>query len=215
VLGFFSFTEITDPGAHRAYNEWHQLDHLPEQFTIDGISFGQRWVRSPRCTAAQVATGPLLDPFHYMTLYLLRDAAVVREFMELGRRLHQVGRFFHERRAVVSGPFDIVGRWVSPRLPVSAGSIPWRPSQGVYAVVGPAADGAALAATEGVAGAWQFTDERAGRTVTVAFVEGDLIGVAGELGAQVAALGQAVEWAGPLERVDAYQWDWFATLTPR
>ena len=30
-LGFFSFTEVTDPGQHRAYNEWHQLDHMPEQ----------------------------------------------------------------------------------------------------------------------------------------------------------------------------------------
>ena len=36
VLGFFSFTEVTDPSAHEAYNAWHQLDHLPEQFTLDG-----------------------------------------------------------------------------------------------------------------------------------------------------------------------------------
>jgi len=35
VLGFFSFTEVTDPSAHEAYNAWHQLDHLPEQFTIE------------------------------------------------------------------------------------------------------------------------------------------------------------------------------------
>jgi hypothetical protein len=54
VLGFFSFTEITDPSAHRAYNEWHQFDHLPEQFTIERITFGQRWVCSPRCVEARV-----------------------------------------------------------------------------------------------------------------------------------------------------------------
>ena len=58
MLGFFSFTEVTDPSAHEAYNAWHQLDHLPEQFTIDGITFGQRWVRSPRCRAAEAATRP-------------------------------------------------------------------------------------------------------------------------------------------------------------
>ena len=52
MLGFFSFTEVTDPSAHEAYNAWHQLDHLPEQFTIEGINFGCRWVRSPRCRAA-------------------------------------------------------------------------------------------------------------------------------------------------------------------
>ena len=35
--GFFSFTEVTDPAEHRSYNEWHQLDHLPEQFPLAGI----------------------------------------------------------------------------------------------------------------------------------------------------------------------------------
>src|SRR5215469_5382357 len=87
VLGFFTFTEVTDPSAHEAYNAWHQLDHLPEQFTIEGISFGQRWVRSPRCTAAEAATSEKLDPFHYMTLYLLRDEEVITPFMELGKQL--------------------------------------------------------------------------------------------------------------------------------
>jgi len=46
-LGFFSFTEITDPGEHHSYNEWHQLDHMPEQFPLDGIAYGQRWVSTP------------------------------------------------------------------------------------------------------------------------------------------------------------------------
>ena len=46
-VGFFSFTEITDPREHRAYNEWHQLDHMPEQLPIRGIAWGQRWVATP------------------------------------------------------------------------------------------------------------------------------------------------------------------------
>jgi len=41
-LGFFSFTEITDPNEHHSYNEWHQLDHMPEQFPLSGIVYGQR-----------------------------------------------------------------------------------------------------------------------------------------------------------------------------
>ena len=36
AYGFFSFTEVTDPAEHRSYNEWHQLDHLPEQFPLAG-----------------------------------------------------------------------------------------------------------------------------------------------------------------------------------
>jgi hypothetical protein len=212
VLGFFSFTEVTDPSAHEAYNAWHQLDHLPEQFTIDGILFGRRWVRSPRCREAEAATSDLLDGFHYMTLYLLRDESVVPDFFALGRRLWAEDRFFKDRRAVVSGPFDVVGRWAAPRVAVSAGAVPYRPAQGVHVVVGPPLDGSELVGLPGVAGAWQFFDEGQDRTITVTFVDGDLWQASELLGT---AGGEAPEWAGPLERVDAFRWDWFATLTPQ
>jgi len=219
VLGFFSFTEITDPSAHEAYNAWHQLDHLPEQFTVDGISFGQRWVRSPRCREVEAANGPELGPFHYMTLYLMRDELVVPPFFALAERLRAEDRFFAARRALLSGPFDVVGRWAAPRVAVSAGAVPFRPSQGVYVVVGPAVDGATLIDHAGVAGAWQFADATAGRTITVAFVDGDLWQASAAIGAAevggVTAGGVTPEWAGPLERVDAFRWDWFATLTPQ
>ena len=212
MLGFFSFTEVTDPSAHEAYNAWHQLDHLPEQFTIEGISFGRRWVRSPRCRAAESATGALFEPFHYMTLYLLRDEQVIPEFFALAERLRAADRFFAARRAVVSGPFDIVGRWAAPRVAVSPEAVPFRPAHGVHVVVGPPVDGAALVGHPGVAGAWQFADAEAGRFITVAFVDGDLWQASAALGT---AGGASSEWAGPLERVDAFRWDWFATLTPQ
>ncbi len=212
MLGFFSFTEVTDPSAHEAYNAWHQLDHLPEQFTIEGITFGQRWVRSPRCREAESATGSLLDPFHYMTLYLLRDERVVPEFFALAERLHELDRFFRARRALLSGPFPIVGRWAAPRVAVSPGAIPFRPAHGVHVVVGPALDGEALVDRPGVAGAWQFADAENHRTITVAFIDGDLWHASASIGT---GGGETPEWAGPLERVDAFRWDWFATLTPQ
>jgi hypothetical protein len=218
MLGFFSFTEVTDPSAHEAYNAWHQLDHLPEQFTIDGITFGQRWVRSPRCRDAELVTTESMEPFHYMTLYLMRDEGCLPEFFALAKRLAAQDRFFAARRALLSGPFDLVGQWAAPRVAVSAGAVPFRPSQGVYVVVGPRADAAALADHAGVAGAWQFEDQKSGRTVTVAFVDGDLWQVASSLGTPaVTGTGTwaSPEWAGPLERVDAFRWDWFATLTPQ
>jgi len=164
VLGFFSFTEVTDPSAHRAYNEWHRLDHLPEQFSLDGILFGQRWVATPSCREARVAVSPLLQPCHYMTLYLMRDPDVLPGFF----------------------------------------------------VVGPPLDGAAMVAHEGVAGAWSFGD--AERTITVAFIDGDLASAARELGRwcleRRAAAPQAMEWAGPLAGVDTDSYDWFDRLTP-
>jgi hypothetical protein len=215
VLGFFSFTEVTDPSAHEAYNVWHQLDHMPEQFTIEGITFGERWVRSPRCQAAEAATGPLLEPFHYMTLYLMRDESSLPEFFALAKRLWALDRFFAARRALLSGPFTVTGQWAAPRVAISAGAVPFRPSHGVYTVVGPAIDGAALVERPGVAGAWQFTDAENDRAVTVAFVDGDLWQASEALAPDTSGLGASLEWAGPLERVDAFRWDWFATLTPQ
>jgi hypothetical protein len=56
---------------------------MPEQFTIEGITFGQRWVRSPRCQEVEMRSGPLLERFHYMTLYLMRDEGSLPRFFEL------------------------------------------------------------------------------------------------------------------------------------
>ena len=42
---FFSFIELTDPEQHREYNEWHQLDHRPENLLLPGVAWGDRWAR--------------------------------------------------------------------------------------------------------------------------------------------------------------------------
>jgi hypothetical protein len=93
--------------------------------------------------------------------------------------------------------------------------VPFRPSNGVYVVVGPQADGEAMVQQRGVAGTWQFTDASSDRHIAVAFVDGDLWQAASALSEMAVASGELPEWAGPLERVDAFRWDWFATLTPQ
>jgi hypothetical protein len=233
VLGFFSFTEVTQPSAHRAYNEWHRLDHMPEQFSLDGVLFGQRWVCTPDCREARVAVSPLLEPCHYMTLYLMRDAGALPAFFELAQRLRQADRFFAVRRAHLSGPFEVRDRWVSPRVKVSAAAVPHRPTRGIYVVVGPPVDGAAMVAHQGVAGAWSFantatadtaTGPSLDRHITVAFIDGDLATTASQLGQwclQHAGHGGTMEWAGPLDLldrvnpVDTDSYDWFDRLTPQ
>ena len=213
VLGFFSFTEITDPTLHGAYNQWHQFDHLPEQFTVDGIVFGQRWVASPRCQQARVAVSSRLEPCHYMTLYLLRDATVLPPFFALATRLHDEGRWFTARASHLTGDFGRTGCWAAPRVLVSPGAVPYRPAAGVYVVVGPALDGAALVARDGVAGAWQFADAAGESHITVAFLDTDLLATAAHLGPWCQDLGAPLEWAGPLETIDPNRWDWFDRLT--
>jgi hypothetical protein len=197
VAGFFAFTEITEPTAHRAYNEWHQLDHLPEQLPIPGISQGQRWVSSPRCRAvshwngAGSAGSQDLSAAQYLTLYLMREPLdeTLRLFYDLASRLHTEDRFFPYRRALESGPLPVAGAFAAPRVRVSAAAVPYRPNRGIYAIVNaPLLEGsgnsrrshqrlpaAELLEVPGVAGVWFFGPgtERAGdRSAPVAAPNG-------------------------------------------
>ena len=137
-IGFFSFTEITDPAEHRSYNEWHMYDHMPEQFPIGGIVYGQRWVSTPACTASRAASSGPLAATHYLTLYLMSDPVreTLREFYEHGRALAKLGRFHQHRRALLSGPFLVTGMAAAPRVLVRAEAVPYRPHSGVYVIVG-------------------------------------------------------------------------------
>ena len=224
-VGFFSFTEITDPGEHRSYNEWHQLDHMPEQYPLDGIAFGQRWVSTPACRAARAVSEPPLDAIHYMTLYLMTEPVdrTLREFMQLGRDLHAANRFHLARAARLSGPFTYVDARVAPRVLVSREAVPYRPNRGVYVEVEELAPDAAdraeahgphleaLCAVPGVVGAWSFAD--AERRITVSWLDEAPLAVNAALGAAVdgrrARSADRTVFAGPLEAITPWQWDWF------
>lgn len=236
-IGFFSFTEITDPAAHRAYNAWHQLDHLPEQLPLAGVAWGQRWVSTTACRAARAVSGARLAPIHYMTLYLMTEPVTetLAAFAELGGELRRRGRFFDERHSHLSGPFDVVAATAAGRVLVSAAAVPYRPGTGVYVVVDEAATDEghdtdqwrrarhhdALAAVEGVAGVWSFASHRGpggrwrpGRyRITVCYLDDDPLRVSARLGPVLASEpgGPDAEtvFAGPLETITPWRWDWF------
>ncbi|HTL84863.1 MAG TPA: hypothetical protein VL856_06750 [Acidimicrobiia bacterium] len=207
-VGFFSFTEVTDPNEHRSYNEWHQLDHMPEQFPLRGIAYGQRWVSTPACRAARAVSGARLDPIHYVTLYLMTEPVdeTLREFFALGKELHEKDRFHHHRKAHLSGPFPLVATAVAPRVLISAEAVPYRPHRGIYvAVQGATSDAASIEAAvtiSGVAGAWAFADDE--RRITVLWCDEDVLDVAARVGPI-----EGAEFAGPFETVTPWQWDWF------
>ena len=209
-VGFFSFTEITDPAEHHAYNAWHQLDHMPEQYPLDGVAYGQRWVSTPACRAARRVSGERLDPIHYVTLYLMTEPVerTLQEFMQLGADLHKVGRFHLHRRARLSGPFRFVDAAAAPRVLISAEAVPYRPSRGVFVEVesaaGAAPDLRARSAVAGVAGAWTFADDD--RRVTVSWLDDDVLTAA----AGIPPRGDpGVEFAGPFETITPWEWNWF------
>jgi hypothetical protein len=222
TYGFFSFTEVTDPAAHHAYNEWHQLDHLPEQYPLPGIVHGQRWVSTPACRAARAVSESPLDRIHYVTCYLMAEpiGTTLDDFFELGAELHRVDRFFRARRAHLTGPFRIETTTAAPRVLVSAAAVPFRPNRGVYVIVdepGNAAAADALLGVPGVAGVWTFATDDAlssprwtdgARRITVAWLDDDPLAV----GADIAPLvlpRDGVAFAGPFETITPWQWDWF------
>lgn len=235
-IGFFSFTEITDPGAHVAYNAWHQLDHLPEQLPVPGIAWGQRWVSTPACRALRAVDGERLAPIHYVTLYLMTEPVTetLRAFAALAEELHRQDRFFEARRSRLSGPFDVLGAAAAPRVQVSAAAVPYRPNTGVYVMVEEAVsddggdadlwrrpdDQQALITVDGVAGVWMFAARedglgrwRPGRhRITVCYLDGDPLRVAKALWPVLESRRRddlRTVFAGPFETVTPWHWDWF------
>jgi hypothetical protein len=137
-VGFFSFTEITDPAEHHSYNAWHLFDHMPEQYPIDGVAFGQRWVRTPELARSSlVEDGNALGASHYVTLYLMTEPVerTLREFVALGQDLRSLGRFHQQRQSHLSGPLRRLESHVAPRVLMSAEAVPYRSHRGVHVVV--------------------------------------------------------------------------------
>ncbi|HEX5096236.1 MAG TPA: hypothetical protein VFX21_09490 [Acidimicrobiia bacterium] len=220
-VGFFSFTEITDPGEHHSYNEWHMLDHMPEQFPLPGVAWGQRWVSTPACRSARSVSAPPLDAIHYVTCYFMTEPLdeTLRDFYALGRELARAGRFHQHRASHLSGPFSRDAIAAAPRVLVRPEAVPFRPHLGVYVVVAPAPVPVdALVECAGVAGAWSFTaaGERFAahpwqpgpRAVTVAYLDDAPLTVAPKIDALV-RVHDGVEFAGPFETITPWHWDWF------
>ncbi|HLT10878.1 MAG TPA: hypothetical protein VK028_08730, partial [Micromonosporaceae bacterium] len=176
---FFSFTAVPNPADHRAYNEWHQLDHQPENLALPGVLHGQRWVRTPSCATVGHAEDALAD-LHYLNMYWFREPVTesFREWQELAARSFQLGRRVDIRiaRRLLMGSFTPVRGYASPRVRVGAGVLPYRPNTGVGISVTRVEDprgvdthdafdrfdhdhAPALVLQPGVAGLWTFASQ--------------------------------------------------------
>jgi hypothetical protein len=98
-FAYFSFTEITNPNEHASYNEWHLFDHMPENFKLEGLQWGQRWVATPELTEQRLFSRGDLAKTRYVTIYLITEPVqqALDDFYALGRALHRKGRFFEAR----------------------------------------------------------------------------------------------------------------------
>jgi hypothetical protein len=190
-VGFFSFTEVLN-GRHREYNEWHLFDHMPENFKLEGLQWGQRWVATPELIERRLFSDGDLAKSQYVTLYLITEPVTqaLDDFYSLGRTLYAQGRFFKARRSHLSGPFTLVKTYAAPTMAVDADAIPYRPNSGIFVTAQDQAEGASDAALDearrwycevhipdllgvrGVAGCWWFEDSD-GRTIRVYWLDED------------------------------------------
>ena len=137
AIGFLSFTEVTDPAAHPAYNAWHQLDHQPEQFSVPGVRFGQRWVSTPACRRARAASGPearrrpVRDPLPDGAA-LHRDA---RRLLGPGAGASRRRAVLRIRRSLLNGPFAVADMRAAAGVAIQPQLLPFRPSRGLYVSV--------------------------------------------------------------------------------
>ncbi|MEX1008159.1 MAG: hypothetical protein WD271_10000 [Acidimicrobiia bacterium] len=206
-LGVFSLSASSADGDDSRYLRWHHLDHLPQQYEIPGMLFGQRWVSTPECRATRAVQSERFEPVNHVVHYLFGEpvAQVVDDFFALRDHLIEIGRF-PERlpNRLVSGGEPVEAHAATSAL-VTADVVPYRPNRGAYLVierVDAANEGGrwspvhvrALLAIDGVAGLWSFApttlrpDEfsKSGYSVSVLYLDQDPVRVAKPIGSVLA-----------------------------
>ncbi len=169
---FFSFTPTPPPDDDGSYLRWHLLDHMPEQYQLPGVQFALRYIADGDYPTGRIAaTGHLVDVGNVVN-YLVGDPVQQThdDFMELGPRLRDLGRF-PETRPGLQLRMPALLRWyAAPHALISAEVVPFRPHRGVVVVVEePAGEDVAtwlqwlhtehypaVLAAPGVAGAWMY-----------------------------------------------------------
>ena len=136
---YFSLTEILDPAHHRTHNEWHQLDHRPENLLLPGVVWGDRWVRSPDCARASSNLATQYANVHYAIMYWFREPIqpTLDAFFRLSERSFQWGRSpqIGWTRRPLRGFFTPIKGYAAPRARVSVDALARRPVKGIYVTV--------------------------------------------------------------------------------
>lgn len=193
-LVFFSFVSLgsaAGPAEHRAYNEWHQLDHRPENLALPGVAWGDRWARTETLKVASSASDDYADT-DYVAMYWFREpvAESVRAWDQLGADSFQWGRgplIPGVSRSLLAF-FRPVRGYVNPGSLVGADVLPFRPVRGMHVQLVRYAEPMSLAVHEqhtfadrvemplltgldGVAGGWTFSFEHHQQHSTLTFGE--------------------------------------------
>lgn len=170
--GFFSFTPPAPPDDDGSYLRWHLLDHMPEQFQLPGIVLATRWIADGALLDGRLAGSGAMADVGGVVNYLVGDPVQQThdDFMELGRRLAELGRY-PEVRPSLGLRMPALLRWyASPAALISPEVVPFRPHRGVVVLVEePSGDDVAtwlqwlhrshhqeVLSVPGVAGVWMY-----------------------------------------------------------
>jgi hypothetical protein len=157
--GVFSLTVSAASDAD--YLRWHLLDHMPEQFQLPGIQQALRYIADGDYRDARLAADGALADVGNLVTYLVGDPVeqTLADFLALGARLANAGRFPVRRPSLQLSALPVVSCTAAPAAAVSGEVLPWRPHRGVFLLV-EAGDSVAedpdLLGVPGVAGVWRF-----------------------------------------------------------
>jgi hypothetical protein len=147
---------------------------MPEQYQLPGIQFALRYIADGEYAGYRLAASRPLENVGNIVNYLVGDPVeqTHEDFMALGPRLAELGRF-PEQRPYLQLRMPALLRWyAAPRALVSAEVVPFRPHRGVVVIVeDPSGDDVAtwlqwlhtvhhpaVLAVPGVAGVWMYRD---------------------------------------------------------
>jgi hypothetical protein len=239
-VGFFSLSHPSASGDDRPYLEWHQMDHMPEQYQLPGLVLGQRWASTPACRSARAVEVEGWSSVEHVVCYLMGNPVheTIDEFLTLGRHLAELGRFPHTLPSQYRGALRLLEARAAPRVLVSSEVVPFRPHRGIYLIVEEPTDRPAqdayvqrmhvellpdLVSVAGVAGVWTFATSPSIRRpmfsegdfrMTVCYLDDDPAAVGRRLGPVLdpwwAAAPTRPLLAAPYESMIGWDWDRFA-----
>ncbi len=169
---FFSLTAPAPPDDDGSYLRWHLLDHMVEQYQLPGIQYALRYIADGDYLDSRIVATGHLDNVGNVVNYLVGDPVQQThdDFMQLGPRLAEVGRFPEVRPGLQLRMPALLQWYAAPQALISPEVVPFRPHRGVVVIIEEPVGGdvaswlqwlhtdhtPAVLETPGVAGVWLY-----------------------------------------------------------
>src|SRR6476661_5096623 len=134
---FFSFTPPPPPDDDGSYLRWHLLDHQVEQYQLPGIQYALRYIADGDYPDHRIAASGKLEQVGNVVNYLVGDPVQQThdDFMQLGPRLAEMGRYPEVRPYLVLRMPALLHWYAAPQALISPEVVPFRPHRGVVVIV--------------------------------------------------------------------------------